>query len=310
MEITQLRYFITLANTLNFSETARIHAVPQPTISRSIMDLEHKLEVPLFTRTKREVQLTREGRTLLPFAQDVVKTWERASFLVRQVSMGCPGTVSIAALPTSGYSLMRLLEEFSRRYPEVMIDIAQNTGLEQNRALMNNRFDFHFLQSNMLPEGEQMEHMVTHRDETVMLVPKGHPLASKPLDFYQLNFQRIIMLSEEQSPQLYRQVVQMFARHGLTPRVAQRYDKAETIVLSVTAGLGISFLPRGLVQAFNPSGVEMISLPGENLELTYVMAWPKLQNNPSARLFLEVARECFGQENAAPGGEAAEPTRE
>ena len=300
MEITQLRYFITLARTLNFSETARIHGVPQPTVSRSIVDLEHKLEAQLFTRTKREVQLTREGETLLPFAQDMVKTWERASFLVRQVSTGCPGAVSIAAVPTSGYALMRLLETFSRRYPDVMIDIAQNTGMEQSRALLNSRFDFHFIQSNMLPEGDQMDHMVTHRDETVLLVPKGHALTRGPLDLFQLNFQRIIMLAEGQSLLLHRQVVRMFARHGLTPRVAQRYDKAETVILSVSAGLGVSFLPRGLVQVFNPSEVEMISLPGEDMELTYVMAWPKQQDNPSARLFLEVARECFAGQDGEP----------
>ena len=79
----------------------------------------------------------------------------------------------------------------------------------------------------------------------------------------------------------------------------QRYDKAETVILSVGAGLGITILPAGLVRTFPNPNVEMVELPGEEMELTYVMAWSKELSNPSARLFLQSARAfCCEEEQS------------
>ena len=296
MDITQLNYFITLARKLNFSETARMHGVPQPSISRSIVDLEGKLGVPLFIRSRHSVTLTREGEAFLPFAVQITELAEKAAFTVEQVHLGSPGYLSIAALPTVSGVLTRCLSRFSGQYPDVMVDITQNTGLEQNRALEEKRFDFYFVQQSMLPEGEEIESLVTHRDRLVLVVPKGHPLAKGPVEFGRIRQERLILLAEKQSPFIYQAILELFHRHATLPRVMQRYDKAETVILSVGAGLGITILPAGLVRTFPNPNVEMVELPGGEMELTYVMAWSKELSNPSARLFLQSARAFFCEE--------------
>lgn len=296
MDITQLKYFITLARRLNFSETARIHGVPQPSISRSIVDLEAKLGVPLFIRSRHSVTLTREGEAFLPFAVQITELAEKAAFAVEQVHLGCPGYLSIAALPTVSGILTRCLSKFSAQYPDVMVDITQNTGSEQNRALEERRFDFYFVQQSMLREGDEIESMVTHHDRLVLVVPKGHCLGGGLTDFGQIRQERLILLAEKQSPHIYREIMELFHRHATLPRVMQRYDKAETVILSVGAGLGITILPAGLVRTFPNPNVETVELPGDEMELTYVMAWPKELNNPSAKLFLEVAKSFFSEE--------------
>ena len=78
MDINQLKCFISVARTLNFSEAARRNYVSQSTVSRYIIDLEKEFGVQLFIRSHRDVLLTNEGKTLLPYAIEIVETLNKA----------------------------------------------------------------------------------------------------------------------------------------------------------------------------------------------------------------------------------------
>jgi DNA-binding transcriptional LysR family regulator len=77
------------------------------------------------------------------------------------------------------------------------------------------------------------------------------------------------------------------------PKVIHRYDKAESVLLSVGSGLGVAILPLGLTKAFLPDAIDVIPLDSEGPEIDYVCAWPKQSRNPCSKLFLEVLREYF-----------------
>lgn len=78
MDINQLIRFITVAQTLNFSEAARRNYVSQSTVSRYVSDLEKEFGVQLFTRSHRDVIITSEGKALLPYAIEIVETLKKA----------------------------------------------------------------------------------------------------------------------------------------------------------------------------------------------------------------------------------------
>lgn len=101
------------------------------------------------------------------------------------------------------------------------------------------------------------------------------------------------MISEPESPQLYKKIMEICTAHNTIPRVVHRYDKAESVLLSVGSGLGVSILPMGLTQAFLPGAVDVIPLDTEGYEIEYVCAWPKQSTNPCSKIFLEVVREYF-----------------
>lgn len=101
------------------------------------------------------------------------------------------------------------------------------------------------------------------------------------------------MISQPESPQLYNKVMEVCAAHNAIPKVIHRYDKAESVLLSVGSGLGVSILPMGLTQAFLPDAVDVISLVPEGPEIEYVCAWPKQSKNPCSKIFLDVVREYF-----------------
>lgn len=85
MDINQLKCFISVARTLNFSEAARRNYVSQSTVSRYIIDLEKEFGVQLFIRSHRDVLLTNEGKTLLPYAIEIVETLNKATSIIKQM---------------------------------------------------------------------------------------------------------------------------------------------------------------------------------------------------------------------------------
>ncbi len=293
MDFNHLKYFVSVAHTLNFSEAARLNGVPQPKVSRSILELETELGVQLFSRTKRDVFMTREGATYLPYAVDVLKTLQKASFIVEQIHSGRTGYLSIATLSTTGYTLTGCLSVFAQKYPEILVDITQNTGSAQAQAMLENHYDFHFAHLSMVPDDGRMDYIVTHTDKLVLVVPKGHKAAGENSDLSSLFNERFIMISQPESPQLHSQIMDIFAAQHTVPKVVQRYDRAESVLLSVGSGLGVSILPMGLTKAFLSDTVDIIPLNFPGAEIVYVCAWRKNMGNPSAKLFLDVVSGYF-----------------
>ncbi len=293
MDLKHLEIFISVAHTLNFTESARQNGVPQPKISRTILDLETELGALLFSRTKRDVFLTREGAAFLPYAIDLLATSQKAAFMVEQIHSGRTGYLSIATVSTTGHILAGCLSVFAPRYPEILVDITQNTGRAQSQAMLENRYDFHFAHLSMIPEDGRLDYIITHKDNLVLVVPKGHKLTHETLDFPTLFNERFIMISQPESPQLHSQIMDIFAAQHTVPKVVQRYDKAESVLLSVGSGLGVSILPQGLTKAFSSDAVDVVPLDFPGAEIEYVCAWPKIMSNPSSKLFLEVIRSYF-----------------
>lgn len=101
MDINQLVCFISVAQTLNFSEAARRNYVSQSTVSRYVSDLEKEFGVRLFTRSHRDVIITNEGKTLLPYAIEAVDTINKAKTVVKQLHDGGKGKITIGCDITS-----------------------------------------------------------------------------------------------------------------------------------------------------------------------------------------------------------------
>ena len=84
-----------MAQTLNFSEAARRNYVSQSTVSRYVSDLEKEFGVQLFTRSHRDVIITNEGKTLLPYAMEIVDTLKKAKTVIKQMHDGGQGKIII-----------------------------------------------------------------------------------------------------------------------------------------------------------------------------------------------------------------------
>ena len=294
MDIAQLRYFISVAQTLNFTEAARRAGVTQPLISHHIVELEKQLGGKLFLRDRHKVTLTEAGKRFLPSAVELVELADKASFQFRQDQQGQSGHLSVMSLTTSSAVLSETLAAFAARYPDITVDIDVTPGQKQIMAMNDNKYDFHFAALEMVPVGETYEYVITHSDCLCVVFPSSHPLAGAALDFAALRDERFISIAPSDGPALYDRMREVCRARGYEPNVVYQYDRVEAVILAVGAGLGISILPEALSRVFYAENVTFRRIPGEDTARPYVAAWRKNATNPAVTLFVDTLRELFG----------------
>lgn len=304
MHLNQIKSFITVSQVLNFTNAARQNGVPQSTISRQINDLEQQLGVKLFYRTKRDVRLTQEGWAFLPYAQEILDAAKKGAFAVRQLHEGAEGRLSIATIDDSDQFLAMCLQEFSRKYPGIIVDLTYVSHGEPLQSEVDDPYDFHFHYLDMIPDSEEYEIRETHTTQLCFVSSKtAHTDMTKPdddidfvdgLDLSSLPHQKFILISEEENPILYMQIMNYCQTHRFTPQIANRFSDIKSVLLSVGSGLGISILPlktAEILSALPQTGIQVTPIDDESYAITCAVAWKKSLLNPAAELFLQIMEE-------------------
>lgn len=304
MHLNQIKSFITVSQVLNFTNAARQNGVPQSTISRQINDLEQQLGVKLFYRTKRDVRLTQEGWAFLPYAQEILDAAKKGAFAVRQLHEGAEGRLSIATIDDSDQFLTMCLQEFSRKYPGIIVDLTYVSNGEPLQSEVDDPYDFHFHYLDMIPDSEEYEIRETHTTQLCFVSSKtAHTDMAKPdddtdfvdgFDFSSLPHQKFILISEEENPILYMQIMNYCQTHRFTPQIANRFSDIKSVLLSVGSGLGISILPlktADILSALPQTGIQVTPIDDESYAITCAVAWKKSLLNPAAELFLQIMEE-------------------
>ncbi|MCH5298718.1 MAG: LysR family transcriptional regulator [Ruminococcus sp.] len=290
MDHIQLKCFISVARTLSFSEAARRNYVSQSTVSRYIRDLEKEFGVKLFERTRRDVALTNEGKLLLPYAQEIIDTLNKATSVVSQLNSGSGGRLRFAYDATSVDYPTKCLKCFAEKYPNIAVDMLQMSGTDRFSALGSADYDFYFLLRDMLPDSDDIESVVTHKDSLSLLVPKDYTTDGKGIDGTSLKNQKFVLLSESESPILYMEIMDIFRTFHFSPDSVTEYNDVRSIYMAVGAGMGVSILPTQLVKNYGQPSVKVVDFNGIETDLTYVLAWRKSNSNPAAHLFLSTVK--------------------
>ena len=157
MDINQLNCFISVAQTLNFSEAARRNYVSQSTVSRYIGELEKEFGVQLFTRSHRDVIITNEGKLLLPYAIDIVNTLSKAKTVIKQMRDGSTGKLTIGCDVTSLSFPSKCIADFNRKYPGIGVELKPLDAADRSQAITGGEYDFCFMPRDMVPENSGIE---------------------------------------------------------------------------------------------------------------------------------------------------------
>lgn len=293
MHLNQIASFLAVSKTLNFTGAARQLGVPQSTISRQIGDLESQLGVRLFYRTKRDVQLTDEGRIFLPYAQEMADAARKGTYAVKQIHEGMAGRLSIAVVSASQNFLAEILAIFHEKYPDIAVDL---TPIASGESLMDDTdapYDFWFLYRDMLLDAENFEYTRTHKEPLVLVRPAGasgksRKAAAKSGSGKPLSSESFILLSEEADPILYMQAMNYCRTRRFTPRIVNTFEDVSSVLLSVKAGLGATFLPASLIDDTDAARLDIKALDSESYTIDCIAAWKPSLLNPAAALLLEI----------------------
>jgi len=249
MELRHLRYFVAVAEELNFTRAAaRLH-IGQPPLSMQIRDLEAEIGVRLFERTQRRVTLTPAGQRFLDHAYRILAGVGEAVAEAQRAARGESGELRVgftSSLPFTDL-LPDALHAYRRRYPAVRLQLREMFTPEQFAAIARGELDVGFvrLQGGRAPAGIVLREIA--RNPLRVVVNAAHRLAGDgAISFADLRDEDFIGFPPDVGTDLPA-VLRGFCRQaGFEPRIVQTAREATSQIGLVAAGLGIAVLPAPL----------------------------------------------------------------
>ena len=175
MTITQLQYVLAVAEHQNFTKAAQKVFVTQPTLSMQIQKLEDELDVQIFDRTKKPIQLTETGRKIVTQARNIVNESDRIQDIVDQQKGFIGGEFRLGVIPTVMPTLLPMfLTNFIKKYPKVKLKIEELHTEAIIERLKEGHLDAAIAATPLELEG--IKEQVLYYEPFVAYVPQGHRL--------------------------------------------------------------------------------------------------------------------------------------
>jgi LysR family hydrogen peroxide-inducible transcriptional activator len=271
MELHQLRYFLAVVKSGNFSRAAESCHVAQPSLSQQILKLESELGEKLFERKSRQILLTSAGELLRLRAERILHEIGEARREIGDARGTPRGKVNLVALPTiAPYLLPKIIRGFSRRCPAVETVMHEETTDRALRLLEDNELDLALVS---LPITDpRLEVRALFSEELLLVLPRRHPLLRKRLlSDADLEPEKFIFMADTHC--LGAQTLQFCYARGFSPQISCRSAQMETVQSLVAAGAGISLVPA--MARRHSSEVSYRSLGKPKPARTIALLWKK-----------------------------------
>ncbi len=196
MTITQLKYVLSVAEHGNFTVAAEHSFVTQPTLSMQIQKLEDELDVQIFNRAKKPIELTDVGKKVVEQAKIIVDESTRITDIVHQHKGFIGGEFRLGIIPTVMPTLLPMfLNNFTHKYPKVKLIIEELTTEEIIRKLTDGYIDAGLAATPL--ENDAIKERPLYYEPFVGLIPEGHRLFSqKKIDVDELEMDDILLLED------------------------------------------------------------------------------------------------------------------
>jgi DNA-binding transcriptional LysR family regulator len=293
VDFDQLRYFVSVAQTLNFTQAARLHYITQPAISRRITDLEKEMGTRLFLRNSHQVALTRAGEEFFQYALSVLDMTTVTQQRLHNIAAGKEGHLRISAVPTSEHVLYKILSAFSHRYPAVQLDLNICTGVAQIASINKGEHDFYFSFEKLLQASERLDYLVTDLDRFHLFVPAEYAHGVDVHDFTSLGGLPLVTESRAEGPFLVEQVFSLCASRGFDTTHTLSCSDIRSVAVLTNAGMGFTLFPKAVGRSICTDHVISFSLPGDDALTTNAVGWDPNNRNDTAQVFLDLLREYY-----------------
>ena len=271
VNLDDLDWFVTLAETRNMTRAAEQLHTTQPTLSRSLARLEQEIGAPLFDRVGRRLRLNPSGEVLLVHARRSLSELRSATEHIRSLRDPDHGTVRLSFLHSVATWLApELIRGFRARAPQVQFTLTQAASYELAALVTDGAVDLAV--TGPRPDDPDLGWHEIHREELCLVVPRDHRLADRGrVGIAEAAAEPFIMLGS--SFGLRRLTDELLARVGGEPTVAFESAEIPTMESLAAAGLGVTVVPRPRPHRADPNAA-YIPLTDDPAQRVLGLVWP------------------------------------
>jgi LysR family hydrogen peroxide-inducible transcriptional activator len=243
MTITQLQYVLAVAEYRNFTLAAEKCFVTQPTLSMQIQKIEEELNVLLFDRSKKPIQLTEIGQKIVNQAKNVVNEADKIKDIVEYQKGFIGGKFRLGIIPTIMPTLLPMfLNNFIKKYPKVNLIIEELNTDEIIIRLKNGHLDAAIAATPL--EDEKIKEIVLYFEPFVAYIPDNNEISQKnEIEISDLNLNTLLLL---QDGHCFRDGILNLCKNQNLPSISNfqlASGSFETLIKLADEGLGTTLLP-------------------------------------------------------------------
>lgn len=290
LELRHLRYFMAVAEELNFGRAARRLHMTQPPLSQQIMQLEEQIGAPLFVRG-RPLQLTDAGVELLTQSKRLLGHADSVVQRVKQAARGERGKLTLAftagALPHLFPAIIKL---YTSRFPLVSLDLKELVTPQQHDALRMGEIDVGLMRPLGLEH--DFETRLVLRERMIVALPGGHRCATQSsIDLSDLIDEPFVAFDEKEAGYFDLITRRIFGQINSEPRIVQTARQLYTVLATVAAGVGITLVSASAKDLAFPGVIFRELDQPEPIFSELVLAWRKEATQPVLSNFIRTALE-------------------
>jgi DNA-binding transcriptional LysR family regulator len=303
MELRHLRYFVAVAEEKHMTRAAERLGIQQPPLSMQIRGLEQELDVQLFRRQPRGMELTDAGAAFLDRARAILDDVDRAVATTRRTARGEEGRVVVGFTSSAPFHpfVPRVMRAFRDAAPLVSLVLEESGSSELVQGLHNEDIDAAFIRS---PVADIVGLTVRTILEEKMLValPAGHMFARRSsfsramlLPLQELAKETFVLYKRPGGPGLYDTIIAACKSAGFSPRVGQEAPRIISTLNLVAAGIGVSIVPASL-QRLQMDGIVYRKLEDmPQLTAPLILASRNGENAAAVQRFLDLVHTSAAQ---------------
>lgn len=306
IELRHLRQFVAVAEDGHITRAAERLGMQQPPLSQRIKAIETELDVQLFRRMARGVELTEAGRVFLDRARAMIAQYDGAFEATRSAARGEQGRLCVGVMPTAPFHpfVPFVIRAFRAAFPLVSLTLDECLRKEALARLRDDQLDVAFLRAdiddspNLLVNPLLVEPMV-------VALPSDHAMARRerrgaPIALKDLAGETFIIYARQLGPAFYEATMAACLKAGFSPRLGQEAPRITSALSLVAVGLGITLVP-ACMQRMTMDGIVYRPLTGASQPKAVLnLASRRGESSPVVRNFVNLVRRTARNFPVAP----------
>jgi DNA-binding transcriptional LysR family regulator len=289
-ELRHLRYFVAVAEELNFSRAAERLHMAQPPLSVAIRQLEQELGTNLFVRTSREVRLTESGAALLDGARRTLAEADAAVTAVRRAAAGEVGSLRIGYNWSARFETLPALgQALKRAHPDVELLAEEMRPNRMPAALRTGAIDVALALYPEVVAG--LAYRTVRREPIVALLSASHPLAHEHDLALEALANEYLMFPRELAPRLHDFYVGLCRHAGFEPKLSRESARSRWTIGTWEASTA-ALLPASVAYDL-PGGVVAVPISGLGAALESQLVWRGDNHSPALAAFVALSDRAF-----------------
>lgn len=288
--LRHIRYFIAVAEELHFRRAADRLGVAQPALSRAIQHLEKELQVTLFERTNRNVQITGAGQTFLNGCRGVMNAVDHTIDDARLVHRGQIGSLRIGYTDMAiAGALPPLLKAFQAQQPGIVLQPNHHVTSAQLQKLDEGELDIGCVTGPINRPG--YEQLSIQSEKPVCVVYENHRLAGrKSIRLEELAHEDFVHGTTKDWQHFYSYLNPLCRQSGFVPNIVQEAYNSAGILGLVACGMGVTVLTESVGNSLK-NGLVLLPIDGVVEPLETVAVWNAQAMSGSKSLFIDYLRQ-------------------